>query len=85
MSPFASGFELEAHFIANRTETALSLIRNMWADVMLDDPRMTNSTFIEGYSTSGEIHYPPYNLDARISFAHGWSSGPTGSLTVCRT
>ena len=82
VSPFASGFELEAHFMANRTETALALIRSMWADVMLDDPRMTNSTFIEGYSASGDIHYPPYASSSRISFAHGWASGPTGSLTV---
>ena len=83
VSPFASGFELEAHFLANRTRAALALIRSMWSDVMLDDPRMTNSTFIEGYSTTGEIHYPPYSEDSRISYAHGWASGPTGALTVC--
>lgn len=82
VSPFVSGFELEAHFLANRTDAALTLIRNMWADVLLDDPRMTNSTFIEGYSATGELHYPPYPADPTISFAHGWSSGPTGSLTV---
>ena len=50
VSPFISGFELETHFMANRTIAALTLIQNMWADFMLDDPRMTNSTFIEGYS-----------------------------------
>ncbi|KAH9921973.1 Six-hairpin glycosidase-like protein [Epithele typhae] len=82
VSPFASGFELDAHFLANRTAAALALVRSMWADVMLDDPRMTNSTFIEGYSATGEIHYPPYATDSRISFAHGWASGPTGSLTI---
>ena len=85
MSPFISGFELEAHFTANRTTAALTLIRNMWADFVLDDPRMTNSTFIEGYSTSGELHYAPYgDEDARISLAHGWGTGPTSSLTVSR-
>ena len=82
VSPFVTGFELEAHFLTNRTDAALALIRNMWADMMLDDPRMTNSTFIEGYSATGELHYPPYPSDATISYAHGWSSGPTGSLTV---
>ncbi|EON60895.1 hypothetical protein W97_00105 [Coniosporium apollinis CBS 100218] len=42
---------------------------------------MTNSTFIEGYSTTGELHYAPYVNDPRISHAHGWATGPTGSLT----
>ncbi|EJF61338.1 Six-hairpin glycosidase, partial [Dichomitus squalens LYAD-421 SS1] len=82
VSPFISGFELEMHFAANRTTAALTLIRNMWADFMLDDPRMTNSTFIEGYSTSGELHYAPYTNDPRISHAHGWGTGPTSSLTT---
>ncbi|TBU60052.1 Six-hairpin glycosidase [Dichomitus squalens] len=83
VSPFISGFELETHFAANRTTAALTLIRNMWADFMLDDVRMTNSTFIEGYSTSGELHYAPYgDEDARISLAHGWGTGPTSSLTT---
>ena len=82
VSPFISGFELETHFMANRTIAALTLIRNMWADFMLDDPRMTNSTFIEGYSTTGELHYAPYSNDPRISHAHGWATGPTSSLTV---
>ncbi|KAI0359162.1 bacterial alpha-L-rhamnosidase domain protein [Trametes cingulata] len=82
VSPFISGFELEAHFMANRTDAALALIRRMWADFMLDDPRMTNSTFIEGYSITGELHYAPYADDARISHAHGWATGPTSSLTT---
>lgn len=82
ISPFISGFELEAHFLANRTNAALALVRQMWADFMLDDPRMTNSTFIEGYSVTGELHYAPYRNDPRISHAHGWATGPTSSLTV---
>ena len=85
ISPFISGFELETHFTANRTEAALSLIRSMWADFMLGDPRMTNSTFIEGYSVSGALHYDasyPGPADPRLSLAHGWSTGPTGHLTV---
>lgn len=48
---------------------------------MLKDPRMTQSTFIEGYSTDGSLHYAPYTNDARISHAHGWSTGPTSILT----
>jgi len=48
---------------------------------MLDDPRMTNSTFVEGYSVDGSLHYPAYPNDARLSHAHGWSSGPVFALT----
>jgi hypothetical protein len=80
ISPFISGFELQTHFLANNATAALSLMRLMWG-FMLDDPRMTNSTFIEGYSTTGELHYAPYLNDARISHAHGWATGPTSSLT----
>ncbi|KAH9890934.1 alpha-L-rhamnosidase domain protein [Cubamyces lactineus] len=82
VSPFISGFELEAHFMANRTAAALALVRHMWGDFMLDDPRMTNSTFVEGYSVTGALHYAPYSNDARISHAHGWATGPTSSLTT---
>jgi hypothetical protein len=81
ISPFISGFELETHFLAGETTRGLDLIRLMWADFMLDDPRMTNSTFVEGYSTTGDIHYPPYPEDTFISHAHGWATGPTSMLT----
>jgi hypothetical protein len=80
ISPFISGFELQTHFLAQNTTAALALMRLQWG-FMLDDPRMTNSTFIEGYSTTGELHYAPYKNDARISHAHGWATGPTSSLT----
>ncbi|KAF2633038.1 glycoside hydrolase family 78 protein [Macroventuria anomochaeta] len=80
ISPFISGFELQAHFLAENTTAGLELMRLQWG-FMLDDPRMTNSTFIEGYSTTGELHYAPYLNDARISHAHGWATGPTSSLT----
>ena len=81
ISPFITSFELQAHFAARNASAALALIRTQWG-FMLNDPRMTNSTFIEGYSTSGELHYAPYLNDARISHAHGWATGPTASLTV---
>lgn len=81
MSPFASGFEVQAHYLAGHPERAVELIEFMWADFMLDDPRMTNSTFIEGYSTDGSLHYAPYSNDPRVSHAHGWATGPTSALT----
>ncbi|OJD40488.1 glycoside hydrolase family 78 protein [Diplodia corticola] len=80
ISPFISGFELQAHIAAGNASAALALTRLQWG-FMLDDPRMTNSTFIEGYSTTGELHYAPYTNDPRISHAHGWATGPTSTLT----
>ncbi|KIW91984.1 uncharacterized protein Z519_06966 [Cladophialophora bantiana CBS 173.52] len=81
VSPFISGFELQAHYLAGQANNAVRLMKLMWGDFMLDDPRMTNSTFIEGYSTNGDLHYAPYTNDARISHAHGWATGPTSALT----
>lgn len=71
ISPFISSFELEAHFLASAPQTALDLIRLQWG-FMLNDPRMTNSTFIEGYSADGSLHYAPYTNDPRVSHAHGF-------------
>lgn len=81
VSPFISYFELVAHYLAGAPDAALALMRTQWGDFMLDDPRMTNSTFIEGYGADGALHYAPYNNDARVSHAHGWSTGPTSVLT----
>ncbi|KAJ9615742.1 hypothetical protein H2200_001819 [Cladophialophora chaetospira] len=81
VSPFISGFELQAHYLAGQPQNAIKLMKRMWGDFMLDDPRMTNSTFIEGYSTNGDLHYAPYKNDPRISHAHGWATGPTSLLT----
>ncbi|KAI5248975.1 Six-hairpin glycosidase [Aureobasidium subglaciale] len=82
ISPFITGFELQAHFLAGAPQRAIDLMRFMWADFMLDDPRMTNSTYIEGYDTSGSLHYPAYADNARISHSHGWSSGPVLALST---
>ncbi|KAI0969247.1 alpha-L-rhamnosidase [Xylaria arbuscula] len=81
ISPFATGFELRAHFMAGHPDSALDLMEFMWADYMLGDPRMTNSTFIEGFGRDGTPLYPVYNNDPRVSHAHGWSTAPTSLLT----
>lgn len=49
---------------------------------MLQDARMTQSSFVEGYSTDGRLHDAPYSNDARISHAHGWSTEPTSALSM---
>ncbi|KAF7536154.1 hypothetical protein G7054_g4783 [Neopestalotiopsis clavispora] len=81
ISPFTTGFELQAHYLAGHADYAVDLMEFMWADYMLDDPRMTNSTFIEGFAVDGQPLYPVYGYDPRVSHAHGWSSAPTSMLT----
>lgn len=80
VSPFIGGFEVQAHYLAGDANSALDLMRLQWG-FMLDDPRMTNSTFIEGYATDGSLQYAPYSNSPRISHAHGWATGPTAALT----
>jgi len=81
VSPFISGFELHMHILAGNVTAALDLLRLEWG-FMLDDPRMTNSTFIEGYQDDGVLHYAPYTNDPRVSHAHGWATGPTAVLSM---
>ncbi|KAK9775622.1 putative Six-hairpin glycosidase-like protein [Seiridium cardinale] len=81
ISPFVTGFEVQAHYKVGRADRAVDLVEFMWADFMLDDPRMTNSSFIEGYSNNGSVHYPAYSTTERVSHAHGWATGPTSSLS----
>jgi len=49
---------------------------------MLNNPEMTNSTFVEGYNTNGSLIYPAYLNNPRISHAHGWSTGPVSALST---
>ena len=80
VSPFVGGFELQAHAAAGNSTALLDLCRLQWG-YMLNADGMTNSTFIEGYSTDGRLHYAPYTNDPRVSHAHGWSTGPTSALS----
>lgn len=81
ISPFIGSFELQSHFLSSQPSRVVELIRRQWG-FMLNDPRMTNSTFIEGYSSDGSLHYAPYTNDPRVSHAHGWATGPTSVMTM---
>ncbi|KZL79364.1 bacterial alpha-l-rhamnosidase domain-containing protein [Colletotrichum incanum] len=84
ISPFISSIELEAHFVAGRADRALQLIRDSWG-WYLNHPNGTGSTVIEGYLVDGTFGYRStrgYTNDpSYVSHAHGWSSGPTSTLT----
>ncbi|KAK1974528.1 Six-hairpin glycosidase-like protein [Colletotrichum cereale] len=84
VSPFVSSIELEAHFAAGRADRALRLVRDSWG-WYLGHPNGTGSTVIEGYLADGTFGYRSargYTDDpSYVSHAHGWSSGPTSTLT----
>jgi len=83
ISPFISGFEIQAHLIAGQTQRALDLIRRSWG-WYLNNPNGTGSTVIEGYLTDGTFGYrwnAGYINAEYTSHSHGWASGPTSALT----
>ncbi|KAF5389069.1 hypothetical protein D9757_004994 [Collybiopsis confluens] len=82
--PFVGGFELQAHFIAGQGERALDLLHREWG-YMLYTNLSVQSTMLEGFTANGSLGYRSaagYNFDhSYTSHAHGWSTGPTFSLT----
>jgi hypothetical protein len=85
ISPFISSFEIAAHFSIGRTDRALDLIRRSWG-WYINNPNGTESTVIEGYLQNATFGYRSsrgYDYDSSyVSHSHGWSSGPTASLTT---
>lgn len=81
VNPMATGFELEAHYIAGNPEYSVGLMEFMWGHYLLDDPRMTNSTYLERYSQDGSLTYAPVTNHARIDHVHPWSTGPNIALS----
>lgn len=84
ISPFISSIEIEGHFQVGRPDRALELIRTSWG-WYLNNPNGTQSTVAEGYLVNGTWGYRGdrgYRYDpSYVSHAHGWSSGPTSTLT----
>ncbi|KAL3421511.1 glycoside hydrolase family 78 protein (bacterial alpha-L-rhamnosidase domain-containing protein) [Phlyctema vagabunda] len=80
-----SSLEVNAHLAAYQSTRALDLIRLSWG-WYLNNPKGTNSTFIEGYLADGTFGYRAtsgYEGDySYTSHAHGWSSGPTYALST---
>jgi hypothetical protein len=85
ISPFISSFEVAAHFSVGNADRALELIRRSWG-WYINHPNGTQSTVIEGYLQNATFGYRSsrgYDYDASyVSHSHGWSSGPTSSLTT---
>ncbi|KAJ3575186.1 hypothetical protein NP233_g1257 [Leucocoprinus birnbaumii] len=84
ISPFISGFELQAHFIAGEDKRAMDLLERTWGYMLYTDLSV-QSTLLEGFTANGSLSYRYYvgydNDPAYTSHSHGWSSGPTSALT----
>ncbi|EJD51192.1 glycoside hydrolase family 78 protein [Auricularia subglabra TFB-10046 SS5] len=84
ISPFISGFEIQAHFEVGNDERALDLLRREWGYMLYTDISV-QSTLVEGFTANGSLGYREdtgYDWDpAYTSHAHGWSTGPTSALT----
>ncbi|BCS19863.1 uncharacterized protein APUU_20295S [Aspergillus puulaauensis] len=81
--PFISSIELQAHFTSGHTLRGLDLIRRTWG-WYLNNPNGTQSTLIEGFKDDGSFAYrynKGYKDTSYTSHAHGWSTGPTSTLT----
>mgnify|MGYP002779536510 CR=1 FL=1 len=70
--PFAGYFELEARFAVGDDASALDLLRRQWGYMLRSDPA---STMWEWMTADGQIE------NGFASLAHGWSAGPTATLT----
>ncbi|KAJ3798770.1 glycoside hydrolase family 78 protein [Lentinula aff. detonsa] len=84
ISPFISGFELQAHFVAGNDSRAFDLLHREWGYILYTNLSV-QSTLVEGLTANGSLYYryyQGYNDDAAYtSHSHGWSSGPTSTLT----
>ncbi|KAK0200614.1 Six-hairpin glycosidase [Desarmillaria ectypa] len=84
ISPFISGFELQAHFEAGQDDRALDLLRWEWGYMLYANPSV-QSTLLEGFTANGSLWYRSDNGNnsdpSFTSHAHGWSAGPTSALT----
>jgi alpha-L-rhamnosidase len=75
ISPFVTGKEVDARFMAGDADGALDLIHLMWDQMTVESGRYYAGTVWEKLNQNGT------NVDANASLAHGWASGPVSSLS----
>ncbi len=74
VSPYISGFDVQARFAARDATDAYTLMRNEWGQMVTPGPQYTGA-FWENFTPQGPVP------SGSTSLAHGWSSGPTSALT----
>ena len=76
ISPFISGYELQARLLNNDTADAETLLSNVWGHMIADGPEQI-STMWENVSASDGTP----GLDKNTNLSHGWSTSPTAALS----
>jgi alpha-L-rhamnosidase len=75
ISPFVTGKEVDARFMAGDADGALDLIHLMWDQMTVESGPYYTGTVWEKLNQDGA------DVDANASLAHGWASGPVSSLS----
>lgn len=74
ISPYVGGFDLAARFATGDDASALTLMRNEWGPMVAPGPDYSGGLW-EKLNSDGS------NTEGGNSLAHGWSTGPTSTLT----
>ena len=75
MSPFITGYEVNARFAADDAANALQLTRLLWGRMVNSDLPSYTGTLWENVAPEGTVS------SGTTSLSHGWASGPTGALS----
>jgi alpha-L-rhamnosidase len=76
VSPYVSGYELDASLAANDTADAESLLETVWGHMIASGPADTGTMW---ENVSGSTGLP--GLGSDTSLAHGWSTTPVSALS----
>ncbi len=75
ISPFVSGYELDARFAAGDTSDALALINLLWAQMVNQNGPFYTGTLWEKLGQNGQ------DTDSNASLAHGWATAPVSAFS----
>jgi alpha-L-rhamnosidase len=74
VSPFVSGYELDARFDSGDTASALALTKTLWAPMVDKSGPNYTGTLWEKLGQGGSI------TDSNASLSHGWSTAPVSAF-----
>jgi alpha-L-rhamnosidase len=75
ISPFVTGYELDARFAVGDTASALDLTKLMWAQMVTASGPFYTGTLWEKLGQNGQI------TDSNASLAHGWATAPVSAFS----
>jgi alpha-L-rhamnosidase len=76
ISPFISGYELQARLAVNDTANAETLLSNVWGHMIAPGPDQTSTMWENVLASDGTP-----GLGSTTNLSHGWSTAPTAALS----